>query len=95
MSIEKDELDRVIKTAQDISGMQRDIHHIQNAMVQQNIIIQSQTDQINRQTEVLNKVNATLSEATGGWKTLMGAGTIGAALSVALLKIYAFFGGVR
>lgn len=88
------EIERRIKYATDVATMQRDIHHIQQAMTQQNVIIHAQTEQIFNLNQTLIAVNRTLSEATGGWKMLMLAGTVGAGLTAMIVSIYKVLKGV-
>ncbi len=60
--------------------------------------LQQQVKQLHRDMQAMNEtlveINRTLSEARGGWKTLMLVGGIAAAVGASIAKAVAFFGWV-
>lgn len=60
------------------------------ALEEQNRQLLSAMAEINRN---LTKVNETLNNATGGWRTLIGVGTVGAAVGGFVVAIIGLFRG--
>ncbi len=58
--------------------------------------LQQQVKQLHRDMQAMNEtlveINRTLSEAKGGWKTLMLVGGVAAAVGASIAKAVAFFG---
>lgn len=60
--------------------------------------LQQQVKQLHRDMQAMNEtlveINRTLSEARGGWRTLMLVGGVAAAVGASIAKAAAFFGWV-
>ncbi len=72
--------DPVIQTVRELATHGADIKHLQMDM-------DKMVDNIDEIKEALRSINITLSEAKGGWKTLLIVGGIGASIATAVAWI--------
>jgi septal ring factor EnvC (AmiA/AmiB activator) len=70
--------------------LQRDLGRAEGRLTALERDIRETKDRLAKIEETIDRIDRVLSEAKGGWKVLMLAGSIGAALMAGLLKVVPF-----
>ena len=88
MLMEKEDIQRIFggDIPSKVAVQANEISHIQKDMDE----MKSDIEQIKKSLDNIDKV---LSEAKGGWRTLMWAAGAGSAVTAFLIMVYEFFGG--
>ena len=86
--MEKEDIQRIFggDIKSEVAVQANEISHIQKDMDE----MKSDIEQIKKSLDNIDKV---LSEAKGGWRTLMWAAGAGSAVTAFLIMVYEFFGG--